>query len=255
MTMRGTGCAKRLLLAAWDTDFRRPAVCRGVRPVRLRTPADTQPLAASAWPRTSRTVQTACAVSAGPGLANAPVAGDVGTGTVGNGNASTRVLFVAESVSLAQVVRLRVLSDQLDPRRYEVWFASARFDPLIFRGTRLRRHPIHSVSGRAVMRRISHGRWPYDTHTLAAYVREDMEMLERVQPALVVGDLRLSLAISAPKLRVPYAPLINAYWSPYCVRERLPCPSIPSSACSGTTGWHGISTRRCPSSSRTSPGR
>ena len=74
---------------------------------------------------------------------------------------------------------------------------------------------------------MGHGRWPYDTHTLAAYVREDLEMLERVQPALVVGDLRLSLAISAPKLRVPYAPLINAYWSPYCIRERLPVPEHP----------------------------
>jgi UDP:flavonoid glycosyltransferase YjiC (YdhE family) len=138
-----------------------------------------------------------------------------------------RVLFVAENVSLAQVVRLYVLSRCLEPARYEVWFASAGYDPLIFRDAALRRYPIRSMSAAAMMRRVERGGQLYDQRTLAGYVREDLEMLERVQPALVVGDLRLSLAISAPKLGVPYAALINAYWSPYGVREHFPLPEHP----------------------------
>jgi UDP:flavonoid glycosyltransferase YjiC (YdhE family) len=141
--------------------------------------------------------------------------------------ARTRVLFVAENVSLAQVVRLYVLSQCLDPARYEVWFASSGYDPLIFRDARLRRHPIRSLSAAAMLRRLERGGQLYDARTLGGYVREDLQMLERVQPALVVGDLRLSLAVSAPKLGVPYAALINAYWSPYGLRERFPLPEHP----------------------------
>jgi UDP:flavonoid glycosyltransferase YjiC (YdhE family) len=137
------------------------------------------------------------------------------------------VLFVAENVSLAQVVRLYVLSRCLDPARYEVWFASSGYDPLIFRDASLRRYPIRSMTAAAMMRRVVLGGRLYDERTLAGYVREDLDMLERVQPALVIGDLRLSLAISAPKLKVPYAALINAYWSPYGVRERFPVPEHP----------------------------
>jgi UDP:flavonoid glycosyltransferase YjiC (YdhE family) len=43
----------------------------------------------------------------------------------------------------------------------------------------------------------------------------------------VVGDLRLSLAISAPVERVPYAALINAYWSPFAERDGFPLPEHP----------------------------
>ena len=46
-----------------------------------------------------------------------------------------RILFVAEAVTLAQVVRLATLARGLDPARYEVHFASARFDELVFAGT------------------------------------------------------------------------------------------------------------------------
>lgn len=141
--------------------------------------------------------------------------------------ARTRVLFVAENVSLAQVVRLHVLSRCLDPERYEVWFASCGYDPLIFQGTHARRFPIQSMSAATAMRRVERGGQLYDTRTLARYVREDLTMIEQVQPALVIGDLRLSLAISAPKLGVPYAALINAYWSPFGLRERFPVPEHP----------------------------
>jgi UDP:flavonoid glycosyltransferase YjiC (YdhE family) len=44
---------------------------------------------------------------------------------------------------------------------------------------------------------------------------------------MVVGDLRLSLSISAKVARIPYASLINAYWSPYAVRDGFPLPDHP----------------------------
>jgi len=138
-----------------------------------------------------------------------------------------RILFVAEAVTLAQVVRLVTLARALDPARYEVHFASARFDDLIFGETRFVRHPIWSLSPAVIDARVARGQRLYGRRTLAAYVREERALLQAVRPDLVVGDLRLSLAISAPVERVPYAALINAYWSPFAERKGFPLPEHP----------------------------
>jgi UDP:flavonoid glycosyltransferase YjiC (YdhE family) len=138
-----------------------------------------------------------------------------------------RVLFVSEAVTLAQVVRLVVLARALDPRRYEVHFAAARFDPLVFAGTDFRRWPIHSLSPEVVEGRVHGGRRIYGLSTLRRYLADDRRVLEAVRPDLVVGDLRLSLSVAAPLAGVPYAALINAYWSPHAVRAGFPLPDHP----------------------------
>lgn len=138
-----------------------------------------------------------------------------------------RVLFVAENVSLAQVVRLRVLASSLDPQRYEIVFACSEHDPLIFDGTGFERRILPSIGAEHMHRRIAWGRRLYSMRTLSKYVRDDLALIEEVEPDLIVGDLRLSLAVSAPKLRVPYAALINAYWSPHARRDCFPLPVHP----------------------------
>jgi UDP:flavonoid glycosyltransferase YjiC (YdhE family) len=134
---------------------------------------------------------------------------------------------VAEAVTMAQVVRLVALARALDPARYDLQFASARFDELVFAGTRFTRIPIHSLAPDVVARAVARGARIYDAKTLAAYADEDLRVLNAVRPALVVGDLRWSLAVAAPLARVPHAALINAYWSPFAVRDRFPLPDHP----------------------------
>jgi UDP:flavonoid glycosyltransferase YjiC (YdhE family) len=143
--------------------------------------------------------------------------------------ARTRILFVAEAVTLAQVVRLWTLAQGLDPARYELHFAAARFDPRVFDagGVPLRRWPLRSLSPEMVERAVAAGKRIYEEATLADYVAEERALLRQLRPALVVGDLRLSLAISAPLEGVPHVALINAYWSPYAVRDGFPLPDHP----------------------------
>ncbi len=138
-----------------------------------------------------------------------------------------RILFIVEAVSLAQVVRLVTLARALDPKRYEVHFASARFDELVFAGTSFTRHDVFSLTPETVAARVARGARLYGRRTLARYVSEERTLLRTLRPALVVGDLRLSLAISAPLERVPHACLINAYWSPHAVRDGWPMPDHP----------------------------
>ena len=69
--------------------------------------------------------------------------------------------------------------------------------------------------------------------TLRAYVRDDLKVIQETAPDVVIGDFRLSLAVSARVARVPYLAITNAYWSPYA-RRRIPLPELP------LTRWFGL---------------
>jgi UDP:flavonoid glycosyltransferase YjiC (YdhE family) len=138
-----------------------------------------------------------------------------------------RILFVAEAVTLAQIVRLVTLARALDPARYEIHFAAALFDDLIFDDTAFHRHAIYSLPAHTIDARVASGRRLYGQRTLARYVRDDRALFADVRPDLVVGDLRLSLPVSAAVDKIPYASLINAYWSPHVLRSEFPLPDHP----------------------------
>jgi len=137
------------------------------------------------------------------------------------------VLFVVENITLAQVVRLRVLAAGLDSSHYEVHFASSEFDPLLFEGTQFRQWPLYTIEREAALKALAKGDRLYETRTLERYVDEELRLFDAVKPDVVVGDFRLSLAVSAPSAKLPCASLINAYWSPYAVRDSFPVPDHP----------------------------
>lgn len=138
-----------------------------------------------------------------------------------------RILFIAEPLSLAHVVRLATLARALDATRYEVWFASPQFPEMVFAGTHFIRRSIASEHPATTLARVARGQRMWDADALARYVASDLRLLNDVRPDLVIGDMRLSLTVSAPVSGVRYAPLINAYWSPYAVRAGFPIPDHP----------------------------
>jgi UDP:flavonoid glycosyltransferase YjiC (YdhE family) len=138
-----------------------------------------------------------------------------------------RILFVVEDITLAQVVRLAKLAQALPRDAYEVHFASAHFNPLIFADTPFVRHAIYTLPAAQAFRRLERGQRLYTRRVLARYVEEELALFQRVKPHVVVGDLRLSLSVSAPHAGIPYAALINAYWSRAMERARFPLPEHP----------------------------
>ena len=136
-----------------------------------------------------------------------------------------RILFVSESITLAQIVRLATLARALDPNRYDLHFAATEFPSLVdIPCTRWR---LWGLSARVARARLDSGKRLYTPRVLRRYVASDLEVLQAVSPDLVIGDLRWSLAVSAPKLKVPLANLINAYWSPHARRAGFPMPDHP----------------------------
>lgn len=138
-----------------------------------------------------------------------------------------RVLFLVENITLAQVVRLRVLAAGLDRDRYDVHFACSDFDRVMFEGTAFQHWPLYTIEREAALRALAKGDRLYETSVLQRYVDEELALFDRVRPDVVVGDFRLSLAVSAPFAKLPCASLINAYWSPYAVRSSFPVPDHP----------------------------
>lgn len=136
------------------------------------------------------------------------------------------VLLVAEAVTLAHFARIVTLAKALDASSHRVVVASdARFAeleaPFGFPF-----HPIRSIASAQFERALARGKPLYDARTLAAYVEDDLALIREVKPDLVVGDFRLSLAVSAPVAGIPYAALVNAYWSPYA-DVAYPVPDLP----------------------------
>jgi UDP:flavonoid glycosyltransferase YjiC (YdhE family) len=150
-------------------------------------------------------------------------------------NQSTRrVLFVAEAVTLAHVARPVVLARTLDSAHHEVHLA---WDPRyrrLFGDLPFLQHAIRSIPVRQFLDALARGRPVYDVQTLRDYVREDLKVLDEVRPDLVVGDFRLSLAVSARLAGVPYLAICNAYWSPHA-RQRYPVPELPFNRVLGLT--------------------
>lgn len=126
-----------------------------------------------------------------------------------------RVLFLAESVSLAHVARAVALARTLDPDRYDIHLAcDSRYLP-VFGPLPHAVHSIHSISSARFQDRLIKGRPLYSTDELRRYVTDDIRLLAALDPDVVVGDFRLSLSVSARLAGIPYVTVTNAHWSPY----------------------------------------
>jgi UDP:flavonoid glycosyltransferase YjiC (YdhE family) len=137
-----------------------------------------------------------------------------------------RVLFFAEAVTLAHVARPVTLAQSLDPQQFEVHLAHhPRYRELLGELSFIE-HEIRSISPQQFMQALAAGSPVYDLPTLSAYVEEDRKLIADVQPDLIVGDFRLSLAVSAELAAVPYIALSNAYWSPYSQQDYV-VPELP----------------------------
>lgn len=138
-----------------------------------------------------------------------------------------RILFVAEDLTLAQVVRLVALARALPTDTYEVHFACRKFSDIAFSGTSFQQWPLFTIDREAGLRRLEKGDRIYDERTFVRYVEEELRLFAHTRPDVIVGDFRLSLSVSAPHAGIPLATLINAYWSPFAVRGAFPVPDHP----------------------------
>lgn len=125
-----------------------------------------------------------------------------------------KVLFFAEGATLAHVARPYVVADALDPAQFEISFARPESFAWLTRDAKFRTLPLWSQDSATFTRRLDRGQPLYDLDTLERYVADDLVLIDAEKPDVVVGDFRLSLAVSARLRDIPYATICDAYWSP-----------------------------------------
>ena len=138
-----------------------------------------------------------------------------------------RILFFAEAVTLAHAARPIVLANCLQGLSHEPVVACDDRYKRFMVGQTWQTLPLRSISSQRFLRSLALGTPVYDLSTLRRYVADDIDLIERVKPDLIVGDFRLSLSVSARLAGIPYATITNAYWSPYCRDRSFPLPVLP----------------------------
>jgi UDP:flavonoid glycosyltransferase YjiC (YdhE family) len=138
----------------------------------------------------------------------------------------TRILFISEVATLAHFGRPHALAQTLDPDRYEIQFACpARFNALLTDRT-WKLFNITSQDPEQFLEKLARGAPLWTYKLLREQIEEDLTLLCHARPEIVVGDLRLSLSISARLLGIPYINITNSYWSPFAERS-FPLPEYP----------------------------
>ncbi|MDO9314009.1 MAG: glycosyltransferase [Burkholderiaceae bacterium] len=138
-----------------------------------------------------------------------------------------RILFFAEGVTLAHVARPMSIAQRLDPQQFDSTIACHPRYSRFLSDSLWKNEALNTIESAQFLDALSRGRPVYDLQTLRDYVREDLALIDRIQPDVVVGDFRLSLSVSARLARVPYLTVTNAYWSPYYAHRSFPLPVLP----------------------------
>ena len=140
--------------------------------------------------------------------------------------ARKRVLFLAEGATMQHFVRPLALAQSLDPERYETHFyAPSRYFKYLD-GAAFATGVLDTMAGDEFLANLARGAPLFPEPVLRRYVAEERRLLARLKPDLAIGDLRVSLPLSARLEGVPSAVLMNAYWSPHAKRRSV-IPELP----------------------------
>lgn len=139
-----------------------------------------------------------------------------------------RLLIIAEGATLAHVGRPLLVAQEAARRGWSVVFARSEKYEWMTRSSAFEVVDLETQPPDVFARRLAHGSPLYDFATLDEYVGADRRLIREHRPDAVVGDFRLSLAVSARLENCPYLTLSNAYWSPYHVMHApVPVPDLP----------------------------
>lgn len=128
-------------------------------------------------------------------------------------NRRHRVLMFCEGATLAHVTRPLSLLAWLPPSNYDVDIACSEQFTWALGEHREKYVPLYCQPSEEFGRRLARGVPLYDLETLKKYVDDDLKIISRACPDVIIGDFRISLSVSARLAGVPYIGISDAYWS------------------------------------------
>lgn len=127
---------------------------------------------------------------------------------------------------MTHFARPAALAAALDPAEWDVFFWTPKRFHALLGDTVAGLGDLRTLDPDAFLHSLANGGVLYTADVLRAYVQDDLAIFEQIHPDLVIGDYRLSLCVSAPLSRLPFASIFNAHWSPF-FRQPAVVPELP----------------------------
>lgn len=150
-----------------------------------------------------------------------------------------KILFMVESVTMAHPTRSFELATSLVQAGHDVVFAATE-SPLFLKS---QNHGMtwvdlqEGITSKVFLKSLENASLPYTVKGLDQAMREDLQVIHQVQPDLIVGDMRLSLQVSARLSKVKWINLSNLVWNPESDLGYL-MPEMPATRIFGSSIQH-----------------
>ncbi len=138
-----------------------------------------------------------------------------------------RVLVMGDSMSLAHVARAMVMARRLAGEGADIVFATGSAHLALARREGFDPCEMHCVPPARAYDAIRSGSHIFDMPTLVRYVKSDLALFQRVRPDLIVGDMRLSLNISAELAGLEYWSILSGYMTAFYAAPSRPPRTLP----------------------------
>lgn len=139
-----------------------------------------------------------------------------------------RILVIGDSMSLAHVGRAIVVAKRLVEEGAEVVFATGPAHQELARLEGFEAREVFCVPPEYAHAAIRKGSHIFDLVTLKRYVNSDLALIRSVRPELIIGDMRLSLNISAELAGIEYWSILSGYLTRYYAAPQSPPRTFPA---------------------------
>src|SRR6266513_373135 len=96
-----------------------------------------------------------------------------------------KILFLAEGITMTHFVRPAALAATLDPAEYDIYFRTPqRYHRLLSQEFR-QLGGLRTIDPNVFLESLAHGSTLYTEKTLRSYVRDDLEIINEIQPDFV----------------------------------------------------------------------
>jgi UDP:flavonoid glycosyltransferase YjiC (YdhE family) len=138
-----------------------------------------------------------------------------------------RVLVIGDSMSLAHVARAIVVARRLIREGAKVVFATGPAHQALARQEGFEPRKVYCVPPEYAHAAIRRGSHIFDLSTLKQYVDSDLALIRSERPDLIIGDMRMSLNISADLAGVEHWSIISGYLTRYYDAPQSPPKTFP----------------------------
>lgn len=125
-----------------------------------------------------------------------------------------KIVFFSHAVTMAHFSRPLKWIECLDAGQYDIYIATHPDFKKYLPKTGVTFLNLTCIDAKEFSRIVDQALPIYDKATFENHVQEDLQILEKIRPDLVIGDFRHSLSVSCRLKKVKYINITNAYWSP-----------------------------------------